>query len=373
MEVYRWNSHFAPGGGSVRSMGSVTGNFTSESALHPAAREIFLDAIDKGWADPAKLHSPSRDLDHLLNESKALLSKHLGVDSSALSFLGEPSLGHFLAISGLNHAQPAPRLFFPSTSRQECLEVVGSLPGSTALAVDLDGSYSIPAGARNDLLVLHTVNGETGAISPDTSDFNGRIFVDATASPLQPLPGNWSVALWDSRSWNGPGGLGIIAIRDAGGWMNPLPHLDHRLVPGTFNPALAIASAVALDAFVKDFAANQATTRRFNEMIRRFVTGEIGEVDIASPETARPEFLSFSFLYVDALQLVDMMNRRGFAIDSGSACTSANLEPSHVLAAMGRLTHGNVRIRLHLNVVESEIHSLLAALKACVEELRETR
>jgi len=155
--------------------------------------------------------------------------------------------------------------------------------------------------------------------------------------------------------------------------MNPLPHLDHRLVPGGFNPALAIASAVALDAFVKDFAANQAATRRFNEMIRRFVRDEIGEVDIASPETARPEFLSFSFLYVDALQLVDMMNRRGFAIDSGSACTSANLEPSHVLAAMGRLTHGNVRIRLHLNVVESEIHSLLAALKACVEELRETR
>jgi len=373
MEVYRWNSHFAPGGGSVRSMGSVTGNFTSESALHPAARAVFLDAIDKGWADPAKLHSHSRELDHLLNETKALFAKHLGVDSSALSFLGEPSLGHFLAISGLTLAQPAPQIFFPSTSRQESIEVVGSLPGSTALAVDLDGSYSIPTASPEDLLVLPMVNGETGAISPDASAFKGRLFIDATASPLQPLPDNWSVALWDSRSWSGPAGLGILAIRDPGRWMNPLPHLDHRNVPGTFNPALAIASAVALDGFVKDSAANEATTRRLNEMIRRFVRDEIGEVDIASPETARPEFLSFSFLYVDALQLVDMMNRRGFAIDSGSACTSAALEPSHVLAAMGRLTHGNVRIRLHSHLTQSEIHALLTALKECVEELRRQR
>ena len=354
-------------------MGSVTGNFTSESALHPAARAVLLDAIDKGWADPAKLHSPSRDLDHLLNESKALLSKHLGVDSSALSFLGEPSLGHFLAISGLNCAQPAPQIFVPTTSRQESLEVVGSLPGSTALAVDLDGSYSIPEASPDDLLVLPTVNGETGAISPDTSAFKGRLFIDATASPLQPLPENWSVALWDSRSWSGPASLGILAIRDSGRWMNPLPHLDHRNVPGTFNPALAIASAVALDGFVKDCEASEATTRRLNEMIRRFVSDEIGDVDIASPETARPEFLSFSFLYVDALQLVDMMNRRGFAIDSGSACTSASLEPSHVLAAMGRLTHGNVRIRLQSHLTESEIHALLTALKECVEELRRQR
>jgi len=341
--------------------------------LHPAARAVFLDAIDKGWADPAKLHDSSRELDHLLNESKALCADRLGVEPAALSFLGEASLGHFLAISGLTRAQPAPQLFFPSTSRQEVLEVVGSLAGASALGVDLDGAFSIPDSSKEGLLVLPTVNGETGAISPDPSEFNGRIFVDATASPLQPLPQNWSVALWDSRSWNGPAGLGILAIRDVGGWVNPLPHLDHRVVPGGFNPALAIASAVALDAFVKDFAANETTTRRLNEMIRRFITDEICDVDIASPETARPEFLSFSFLYVDALQLVDLMNRRGFAIDSGSACTSASLEPSHVLAAMGRLTHGNVRIHLHSHLVESEIQALLTALKECVEELRETR
>ena len=352
-------------------MGSVTGNFASESPLHPAARAVFLDAIDKGWADPAKLHDSSRELDHLLNESKALFADRFGVEPAALSFLGEASLGHFLAISGLNRALPAPRLFFPSTSRQEVLEVVGSLAGASALGVDLDGAFLIPDGSKGDLLVLPTVNGETGAISPDPSEFKGRIFVDASACPLQPLPQNWSVALWDSRSWNGPAGLGILAIRDVGGWVNPLPHLDHRVVPGGFNPALAIASAVALDAFIKDFAANEAATRRFNAMIRRFITDEIGEVDIASPDTARPEFLSFSFLYVDALQLVDMLNRRGFAIDSGSACTSAALEPSHVLAAMGRLTHGNVRIRLHSHIAESEILALLKALKECVEELRD--
>jgi cysteine desulfurase len=45
---------------------------------------------------------------------------------------------------------------------------------------------------------------------------------------------------------------------------------------------------------------------------------------------------------------VHELDRRGFAVASGSACTASTLEPSHVLAAMGVLTHGNVRVTLPL-------------------------
>ena len=53
-------------------------------------------------------------------------------------------------------------------------------------------------------------------------------------------------------------------------------------------------------------------------------------------------------LFVDGEALVHELDRRGFAVASGSACTASTLEPSHVLAAMGVLTHGNVRVTLPL-------------------------
>jgi cysteine desulfurase len=58
--------------------------------------------------------------------------------------------------------------------------------------------------------------------------------------------------------------------------------------------------------------------------------------------------VTFSCLFVDGEALVHELDRRGFAVASGSACTASTLEPSHVLAAMGVLTHGNVRVTLPL-------------------------
>lgn len=64
------------------------------------------------------------------------------------------------------------------------------------------------------------------------------------------------------------------------------------------------------------------------------------------------------------------LDRRGFGIASGSACTSSTLTPSHVLAAMGALTHGNVRVSLHRETTEADVEAFLAALPEVVGELR---
>jgi cysteine desulfurase len=127
---------------------------------------------------------------------------------------------------------------------------------------------------------------------------------------------------------------------------------------------------VALDADCLDRSKSLAKVSELNSSIRNFLQSEMNDVDIASPLGALPHLLSFSFLYIDAEQLVDRMERRGFSIDSGSACISANLEASHVLAAMGRLTHGNVRIHLYPEHSQSDITSLLLALKEEVTLLR---
>ncbi|HZA72703.1 MAG TPA: aminotransferase class V-fold PLP-dependent enzyme, partial [Propionibacteriaceae bacterium] len=84
-----------------------------------------------------------------------------------------------------------------------------------------------------------------------------------------------------------------------------------------------------------------------------------------------PHVVTFSCLYVDGETLLTELDRRGFAVSSGSACTSSTLQPSHVLAAMGALTHGNVRIGLTRTTTDDEVEAFLAALPPIVARLRD--
>ena len=64
------------------------------------------------------------------------------------------------------------------------------------------------------------------------------------------------------------------------------------------------------------------------------------------------------------------LDRRGIATSSGSACASTALQPSHVLAAMGVLTEGNVRVSLGRDTTDADIDALLAAVPDVVASLR---
>jgi cysteine desulfurase len=350
-------------------VGSITANFQSESPLHPAARAFLADAFDRGWADPAKSHGDSRQAAILLNETKEIFSSHLGVRADQLHFLADPASGFHLGISGL--LTPTSTLFYSPVDRSE-VHAVANQTNSLKLDVNLQGGVAYPAGTSEDVLAWQAANGETGIIAAHPDHFSGRIFVDATASGAQtPLPAKWNTALWNSRAWQGPTGLGLIAVSDRSQWKNPLPHLDQQISSPEFSLPLAMASALALEAHLQDYKSAEAKLRRINSMIRAFLADEIADVDIAgTPETTLPHLLSFSLLYIDAQQLVDQLDRRGFSIDSGSACSSANLEPSHVLAAMGLLTHGNVRLTLHNEITVEIAQEFLKILKELVSEIR---
>ncbi len=79
---------------------------------------------------------------------------------------------------------------------------------------------------------------------------------------------------------------------------------------------------------------------------------------VGHPTERLPHVVTFSRLYVDGESLVTELDRRGFAVSSGSACTASTLEPSHVLAAMGAQTHGNVRVSLGRDTTEADIDAL---------------
>jgi cysteine desulfurase len=110
--------------------------------------------------------------------------------------------------------------------------------------------------------------------------------------------------------------------------------------------------------------------------IRDFLATQLGNVDIAgeidteSGQGALPHLLTFSLLYVDAAILQERLEVAGFSVDSGSACSATNMEHSHVLAAMGLLTHGNVRLTIRSDHSLTKIELFLETLKSIVEELR---
>ena len=103
----------------------------------------------------------------------------------------------------------------------------------------------------------------------------------------------------------------------------------------------------------------------------RSVVAALPDVEVVGAPTERlPHLVTFSCLYVDGEALVSELDRRGFEVASGSACTSSALEPSHVLAAMGALTHGNVRVSLGRETTDDDVERFLMALPGVLRELR---
>jgi cysteine desulfurase len=80
--------------------------------------------------------------------------------------------------------------------------------------------------------------------------------------------------------------------------------------------------------------------------------------------------VSFSVSKVEADRLLLELEAAGFAVDSGSACKSADMQPSHVLAAMNRPITGNIRLTLHKDITEQMVKDFCQALKIAIEKLR---
>ena len=324
--------------------------------------------FEQAWPGFSKLSAEARGLAILRNEAIATIAGHLGVEPDWLHVLGETNLGFYLGLQGL--LSPTQPLQVSAIDRQEILAIADSHSNSEILSVSPEGQILQNPDAQA-VLSWQLGNGETG-VAQQSAPIAKSIFVDATHTGARlSLPQNWSTALWDSRNWAGPEGVSILAVHPNSGWRNPLPHNDNRVVPGGSSTGLLIASALAIDSWVADEKIQGAMISQVHQRIRGYISERIADVDFATPENpSMPHLLSLSFLYVDGEQLLNALLAKGFAVDSGSACNAANLEPSHVLAAMGKLTQGNIRLTIHHTVTPEEVDGLLNAIEECVAELR---
>jgi len=193
------------------------------------------------------------------------------------------------------------------------------------------------------------------------------LFVDAAQSVGRvPLPDGWSILSGSARKWGGPPGVGILAIRKGTRWSYPDPALGQAAgIPQV------VATAAALRAVTGEASAEAARLSALVDRIRATVAATVPDVEVVGDPVARlPHLVTFSCLYVDGEALLHALDRRGFAVSSGSSCTSSTLRPSHVLEAMGVLSHGNVRVSLHRETTEDDVDRFLAELPGTVARLR---
>src|SRR5205085_12144696 len=105
--------------------------------------------------------------------------------------------------------------------------------------------------------------------------------------------------------------------------------------------------------------------------VRSTVAATVPDVEIVGDPVERlPHLVTCSCLYADGETLLHALDRHGFAVSSGSSCTASTLRPSHVLEAMGVLSHGNIRVSLHRGTTADEVARFLAVLPEIVANIR---
>ena len=359
----------------------------SGEPLHPAAREVLLAAYERGYADPRRLHGPGRDARLLLDNARAVVAECLDVRPDEVTFTASGTEAVHRGLLGLVKAQPR------AGSRVAAARVEHSAVGHAqwwlngddhpVVPVDRTGRVSpgdLAAAAAEPgvaAAALQTANHEVATLQPvgEVSLPDGvPLFVDAGASMGRlPLPAGWDALAGSAHKWGGPAGVGVLLVRKGARWANPFPgddRVDERAT-GFENVPAALAAAAALRAVVED---RDATNARQHALVDRIRAGAAAIPDVevvGDPADRLPHLVTFSCLYVDGEALVTELDRRGYGVASGSACTASTLTPSRVLEAMGVLTHGNVRVSLARDTSEADVDGLLAALPEIVRELRD--
>jgi cysteine desulfurase len=200
------------------------------------------------------------------------------------------------------------------------------------------------------------------------------LHVDAAQSVGRtPLPAGWDLLSASARKWGGPAGVGVLVVRRGVRWRSPLPEDAHEggRSPGALSVPLAVAAAAALEAAQREAAAETARLAPLVAMLRTEIPRRVADTEVLGDPVERlPHLVAFSCLYVAGEALMTELDKAGFSVSSGSSCSSAALAPSHVLEAMGALTHGNVRVSLHRDVGEDDVRRFLDVLPPIVASLR---
>ncbi len=360
------------------------------------ASQALLTALADGWADPARLHQEGRRARLLLDTARERVADLLGCRPDELSFTASGTQAAHLGVLGAVQArQSATRgpghvvvsavehssVLNAATQAAQAGSELTITPVDPAGRADVDSIAAAAGRGRTVLCCLQSANHEVGTIQPVTevaglcAAAGVPLLVDAAASAgREPVPDGWSLLVASAPKWGGPPGGGALAVRRQVRWRSPLPadSREGRRVPGYPNIPAITAAATALSVFSAKIIKGKRDQARLTGRSRAELPGLIPDCAVHGDAAGSlPHIVAFSCLYVDGETLVTELDRAGFSVSSGSSCASQTQQPSHVLEAMGALTHGNVRVSLPLGATDEQVTRFLEVLPPIVAGLRQ--
>ena len=360
--------------------------------------EAMIPWLREHYGNPAsRSHAWGWEAEEAVEKARADVAALIGADHREIVWTSGATESNNLAIKGAAHFYKTKgrHLITVKTEHKAVLDTMRELERQgfevTYLDVQEDGLVDLNRfkdAIRPDTIlasVMH-VNNEIGVIQDITAIGNmcrekGIIFhVDAAQSTgkveidLEKLPVDlMSLA---SHKTYGPKGIGALYVR-----RKPRVRLEAQMHggghergmrSGTLPTHQCVGMGEAFRIAKLEMAQDIAKARHLQQ---RLLNGlkDIEQVFVNGHLTQRvPHNLNISFNYVEGESLI--MGIKGLAVSSGSACTSASLEPSYVLRALGRsdeLAHSSLRMTVGRYSTEEEIDYAITTIRANVGKLRD--
>ena len=359
---------------------------------HPVATAAYAAAGADGGYDPGKLYSPARRSARLLDAARESVAASLRVRPDEVGFCaGGGTAAAHAAVRGALAGDPGRAGLVHSAVEHSAVlhaaaahaaagGAVQAVPVDRLGRVDPAGYAAAVAVPGTGLAALISASHEVGttqpvpAVAAACAAAGVPLYLDAAAAlGWAPVPPGWSLLSASAHKWGGPPGIGVLVVRKGTRWVPPWPGAPAGTLdsPGRLDVPAVVAAAASLRAVLAEPAAELDRLRALVDLVRAEVPARVPDVELAGdPADRLPHLATFSCLYLDGEALLYALDRAGFAVSSGSSCTSGTLRPSHVLAAMGVLTHGNVRVSLPRGTTAADVHRFLDTLPAVVADLR---
>ena len=372
--------------------------------LRPAVLEDMLPYLKGSFGNPSSLYTLAQEARNAVDRSRRAIAKLIGIRSSELTFTSGGTESDNAAIKGGAMAMRnlGRHIITSSIEHHAVLHTCHQMEqfgfNVTYLPVDQDGLVS-----KSDLLdsvtsetVLVSImmaNNEIGTIQP-ISDLSESIrgiskeeertilFHTDAVQALGHIPIDLSelkavhMMSMSAHKFYGPRGVGGLFIR-RGTPFEPLMMgggQERQRRSGTENVAGIVGMASALKFSVEEMEENKNKLLRFKTKIIETLSREMkGVVFNGHPVDRLPNNVSVSFEGVEGEPILLGLDLKGICASSGSACSSASLEPSHVLLAMGssaEQAQGTLRITLGRDNSEEDVDYLLETLIELVSKLR---
>lgn len=364
--------------------------------VDPRVLEAMLPWFTRRHGNPSSRHEYGRAARAAVDEARQQVGMALGAHATEVIFTSGGSEANNLFLRGIAAAARPGVVAISAVEHPSVRESARALQRQgwrmRELLVDTEGritkdDFSEALAERPALVSVMMANNETGVVQdvgtlaeatrPSRAWFHtdavqalGKIPVDFRA-----LNGRGVHALTVSaHKIGGPKGVGALVLdkrvelvpQVAGGGQ------ERGLRSGTENVPAIVGFGAACRLVVEEKSAVAARLRGSREMLESGLI-EQGAIIFGQLAERLPNTTFFALPGIDGETLVVKLDRAGFAVASGSACSSVNPEPSHVLMAMGvapELARGAVRVSLGRDTTEQEVRDFLLALAETVFQLR---